>query len=117
MRRPIALAFCVLASRANGQVRVNPTGVSVSDMSATTVFLTYGGLRNQRPGEGVWCGELVPAAPAIGSKCDPATVYGRLPVRYDLSVLATGAFTDVMSVPSSVARAAYQAAFDQRIAA
>jgi hypothetical protein len=79
-------------------------------MSATTVFLTYGGLRNQRPGEGVWCGELVPAAPAIGSKCDPATVYGRLPARYDLSVLATGAFTDVMSVPSSVARAAYQAA-------
>lgn len=110
MRRPAALALIIVASRASAQVRVNPTGVSLSDMSATTVFLTYGGLKNQRSSEGVWCGELVPAAPAIGSKCDPATVYGRLPARYDLSVLGTGLFTDVMSVPASVARAAYQAA-------
>ncbi len=46
------LVFVVLANAATtlgAQVRVNPTGVSVSSMSATTVFLTYGGLRNERP--------------------------------------------------------------------
>ena len=93
-------------------MRVNPTGVSVSSMSATTVFLTYGGLRNERPVDAYWCGELIAAAPGIGTRCDPSTIYGRLPARYDLSQLgaAGGVFTDVMSIPPSVARAAYQAA-------
>jgi len=110
MRRVIVLALWLLAPPMAAQVRVNPTGVSVSSMSATTVFLAYGGLRNQRPAEAFWCGELLPATPAVGTKCDPRTLYGRLPMRYDLSALGTGMFTDIMSVPASVARAAYQAA-------
>jgi hypothetical protein len=103
---------CIIAPAASvvAQVRVNPTGVSVADMSATTVFLSYGGLRNQRPAEAYWCGELVAAAGGVGSRCDPSTIYGQLPARYDLSLLAGGAFTDVMSIPASVVRAAYQAA-------
>jgi hypothetical protein len=107
-----SLAGCLAAPTATmvAQVRVNPTGVSVADMSPTTVFLTYGGLRNERPSEAYWCGELLPAAGAIGSRCNPATIYGRLPARYDLSALAGGAFTDVMSIPASVVRAAYEAA-------
>ena len=36
---------------AAGPVRVNPTGVNVSTVGATTVFLTFGGLANQRPAE------------------------------------------------------------------
>jgi hypothetical protein len=102
----------LLATNASAQIRVNPTGVSVSSMTATTVFLNYGGLRDQRPVEAFWCGELVPAAPAIGNKCDPATLFGSLPLRYDLSQLAAGGgvFTDVMSIPPSVVRRAYQAA-------
>jgi hypothetical protein len=92
------------------QIRVNPTGVSVNSMDATTVFLSFGGLRNQRPTEAFWCGELVPAAPARGLRCDPSTVFGQLPLRYDLSRLASGNFTDIMSIPASVARLAYQAA-------
>jgi hypothetical protein len=52
----------------------------------------------------------VPAAPAIGFKCDPSTVYGRLPLRHDLSRRRDGVLTDVMSIPASVARRAYQAA-------
>jgi hypothetical protein len=95
---------------ANAQVRVSPTGVSVSAMSATTVFLTFGGLRDQRPTDAVWCGALVAAAPARGFRCDPSTVYGRLPARYDWSQLQGRSFTDIMSVPASVARLAYQAA-------
>ena len=112
MRRSALLVACLIGPVASlaAQVRVNPTGVSVADMSPTTVFLSYGGLRNQRPAEAYWCGELLAAAGGVGSRCDPATIYGRLPARYDLSHLAGGAFTDVMSIPASVVRAAYQAA-------
>jgi hypothetical protein len=106
----LAIALFVTSAPAPAQVRVNPTGVSVSTASATTVFLTYGGLRNERPVEALWCGELLSAAPAIGLRCDPSTIYGRLPARYDLSRLAAISFTDVMSIPPSVVRLAYQAA-------
>jgi hypothetical protein len=109
-RRLALVLVTVLSTRAAAQVRVNPTGVSVNAMDATTVFLTYGGLRSQRPVEAFWCGELVAAAPARGSKCDPTTIFGQLPLRYDLSSLGTGTFTDIMSIPASVARLAYQAA-------
>jgi len=110
-RRLVFAVLAISATTLRAQVRVNPTGVSVSSMSATTVFLTYGGLRNERPVDANWCGELIAAAPGIGTRCDPTTIYGRLPARYDLSQLgAGGVFTDVMSIPPSVARAAYQAA-------
>jgi len=108
MRGLVVTALVAPVITAAAQVRVNPTGVSVADMSPTTVFLTYGGLRNQRPVDAYWCGELLPAAGGVGSRCDPATIYGRLPARYDLSVLSSGTFNDVMSIPASVARAAYQ---------
>lgn len=112
MRRIATLLITFAAASADAQVRVNPTGVSVSAMNATTVLLTYGGLQNQRPVEAFWCGELIPAAPARGLKCDPTTLYGRLPLRYDLSRLNGGVFTDLMSIPPSVARRAYQDAVD-----
>lgn len=101
----------MLASPVTAQVRVNPTGVNVNTQGATTVFLTYGGLSSQVPVEAFWCGELIPAAPALGLKCDPATIFGQLPIRYDQTRLsATGALTDVMSIPASVARRGYQEA-------
>ena len=111
-RRWMFAASCALAPLGglSAQVRVNPTGVSVSSMSATTVYLTYGGLNNQRPREAYWCGELVPAVAGVGSRCDPATIYGQVPARYDLAVWSSGVYTDIMSVPASVARTAYQAA-------
>jgi len=110
--RPLALLLVSLplASKASAQVRVNPTGVSVSAMSATTVFLTFGGLHDQQPVDAYWCGEIISAAPARGTRCDPATLYGKLPLRYDLSQLRGGSFTDIMSIPPSVVRLAYQAA-------
>ncbi|HEX6574434.1 MAG TPA: hypothetical protein VF042_05635 [Gemmatimonadaceae bacterium] len=103
------IAIC--AGRADGQIKVNPTGVNVNTNGATTAFLTFGGLGSFRPVEAEWCGELVSAAPAAGLKCDPATVFGRLPVRFDQSRLSgTSGFTDIMSIPPSVTRRAYQAA-------
>ena len=96
---------------ANGQVRVNPNGVNVNANGATTVFLTFGGLDGQVPAEAFWCGELISAAPNIGLQCDPATIFGRLPIRFDRSGLSgSSGLTDIMSIPPSVARRARQAA-------
>ena len=90
------------------QIRVNPTGVNVNTQGATTVFLTYGGLRSQVAVEAFWCASLISATPARGSRCNPATIFGRLPIRYDLSKSSAGLLNDVMSIPASVARRAYQ---------
>jgi hypothetical protein len=92
-------------------IRVNPTGVNVNISGATTVFLTFGPVGNFRPAEGTWCGELIPATPDNGLKCDPATIFGSLPGRFNRSRSSGNlGFTDIMSIPPSVARRAYQAA-------
>ena len=105
---PMLLLLAATAARA--EIRRDPNGVNVNANGATTVFISYGGLDDQVPVEAAWCGEIVPAAPDRGFKCDPATIFGRLPLRYDQSRLTGTAFTDVMSIPPSVARRAYQAA-------
>ena len=106
----VFLAVWLSAATAGAQIRVHPTGVNVNSQGATTVFLTFGGLNGYRPVEALWCSRLVTAAPDVGLRCDPATILGSLPVRYDQSTLGTGALTDIMSIPPSVARRAYQAA-------
>lgn len=46
-------------------------------------------------------------------KCDPATIFGSLPARFNLSRPSGNlGFSDVMSIPPSVARRAYQSAID-----
>jgi hypothetical protein len=92
-------------------ISVSPTGVNVNSQGVTSVFLTFGGLKNMRPAEATWCGQLISADPDLGMKCDPNTIYGRLPARYDQSKLSgNNGYTDIMSVPASIARRAYQAA-------
>jgi hypothetical protein len=111
MKRTIVatLLFAALAARAD--IRRDPNGVNVNSMGATTVFITFGGLQNQIPVEAFWCGELMlPAANEIGQKCRPDTIFGRLPLRYDLSRVQGSVFTDIMSIPSNVVRRAYDAA-------
>ena len=105
------LALAALAPAA-GAISRDPNGVNVNAQGATTVFITFGGLADQVPVEATWCGELVPAAPDIGLRCDESTIFGRLPIRFDQSRLSGDrrVFTDVMSIPPSVARRAYQAA-------
>ena len=114
MRTAFALLLLVSAvstAAAQPQIRVHPTGVNVNAHTATVVFLTYGGLGDYIPIEAVWCGELVDAFPDAGQRCDPATLFGRQPLRHELSARSgTGGLTDIMSIPSSVARRAYQAA-------
>jgi hypothetical protein len=113
LRLPLAATLLAsLAAAAGAEIRRDPVGVNVNSQGATSVFITFGGLRDQVPVEAAWCGELVPAAPDLGQKCDPRTVFGLLPIRFDRSRLAAdgGAFTDVMTIPPSVARRAYQSA-------
>lgn len=123
MKRVLATAFLstlLLAgsswaiSAAQG-IRVNPDGVNVNANGATVVFLTFGPLVGRVPAEGCWCGELVPTdgVREVGLKCNPATVFGCLPARSDFSTRSGNqaqGFTDIMSIPPSVARRAYQAA-------
>jgi hypothetical protein len=107
----ILLLSCTAYSQA---IQVNPTGVNVNSQNPTVAFLTFGRLNGYRPAEAVWCGELVPATPpAIGLQCNPATIYGSLPARYNQSrASGNDGFTDIMSIPTSVARRAYQAALN-----
>lgn len=97
------------------QIRVNPTGANVNSQNPTTVFLTFGPIpTGYVPAEAIWCGGLVPAPPpAIGNQCRPDTIYGGLPSRYNRSTASgTGGFTDIMAIPPSVVRRAYQEAQD-----
>ncbi len=107
-----AFAGMVTGSRSlPAQPRVNPTGVNVNTQGSTTVFLTYGGLVGYEPVEAHWCGELVSASPALGLRCDPSTIFGALPLRFNLAAASgTNALTDIMTIPASVTRRAYQAA-------
>lgn len=106
----VLLAALTLPTHLEGQIRRDPNGVNVNAQGATTVFITFGGLQDQVPVEATWCGELISAAPDIGLRCEPSTIFGRLPIRFDQSRLSGSVFTDVMSIPPSVARRAYQAA-------
>jgi hypothetical protein len=97
------------------QIKVDPNGVNVNAEGSTVVFLTFGNLRPaQVPAEGCWCGELTPST-GVGLTCNPTKIFGCLPSRYDLSTrsgIANRSLTDIMSIPPSVARRAYQAAVD-----
>jgi hypothetical protein len=110
LRPALASAVLLIAATASAQIRRDPNGVNVNTNGPTSVFISYGGLRDQTAVEALWCGALVPATPDVGFKCDPSTVYGRLPLRYDVSRTGSGTLTDVMSIPASVARRAYEAA-------
>ena len=103
----LILLSLTLTLPAFAQIKVHPSGVNVNTNGATTVFLSFGRLVDQVPVEAFWCGEIN----EITNECVPNTLFGRLPIRYDLSKIdANGRFTDIMSIPASVARRAYQAA-------
>lgn len=106
------VALLAVALPAGAAIRRDPTGVNVASQGATSVLISFGGLNRQIPIEAFWCGALVSAAPDLGFKCDPRSIFGRLPLRFNQSQLAAGgtAFTDVMTIPAAVSRRAYQAA-------
>jgi hypothetical protein len=120
----LAIALLIGAPAA-AVTAVNPFGVNVRASGPTTVFLTFQGLDpGETAVEAFWCGELLPAVIATNptlqlpfavqtaDPCVPGTLYGRLPLRLDRSrpstSVGTANFTDIMTIPASVARRAYQ---------
>jgi hypothetical protein len=112
MKRAVLFTLILAsASTLTAQVRRDPTSVNVNTQGPTTVFISYGNVKGKVAAEAVWCSDLVPATPDIGMKCNPATTWGRLPLRYDLTrPSGIDGFTDVMTIPQNVARRAYESA-------
>ncbi len=102
---PLAIFFVFTGSFVGNAITVSPNGVNVRHSGATTVFLTFRALTpDQRLEEGLWCGEL-----NADSSCVASTIFGRLPARSDLSRTSGAAnVTDIMTIPPSVARRAFQ---------
>lgn len=104
----LSIAFILGASAAAfAQVTVSPNSITAYSQGATSAYLTFNNVLNLTPAEAIWCGDIVPAAPDLGFKCDPATIFGQLPARYDQSRLTGSRYTDVMSITPVVARKAY----------
>jgi hypothetical protein len=75
---------------------------------ATTIFLTYFGLDNQTPNDAFWCGQI-----NADQSCVSGTVFGRLPRRSNIGRFSSqNNYTDIMTIPGSVARKAYQTALN-----
>ncbi|MCY7345647.1 MAG: hypothetical protein LH614_05435 [Pyrinomonadaceae bacterium] len=103
----IATFIFLFSIAAFAQVTVSPDNITAYSQGATSAYLTFGNVVDLRPAEAVWCGEIVSAAPDIGFRCDPTTIFGTLPARYDQSRLNGARYTDIMSITPTVARRAY----------
>ncbi len=107
---PLAAAL-VPSATAQAQVSVSPSSINVNAQGVTTAILSFSGVAGATMAEALFCGEVISASPASGVRCAPGTVFGQLPERYERTANSTfSVLTDVMTVPASVARRAYQAA-------
>ena len=109
--------FSGVAAQAPVPGRVSPNGAVVRSNGPTTVFLTFTALTaTERSIEAFWCGAVTPGIVGGDSTatnpCIPGTIYGVLPLRNDQSrISASGAqrnLTDIMTIPATVARRAFQ---------
>lgn len=107
MKRLLLLVLLLLPTAIHAQVSVSPDNLTAYSQGATSAYLTFSGVVNLRPAEATWCGALISASPDAGQKCDPATIFGVLPARYDQSKLVGTRYTDIMSITPVVARRAY----------
>ena len=100
-----------------GPTRVSPNGAVVRSMGPTTVFLTFHNVAaNERSVAAFWCGAvtagLTGGSESATNPCLPGTIYGSLPLRNDQSRMSSNGaqrnLTDIMTIPATVARRAYQ---------
>ena len=108
------LLLVTLNQNAAALTGVNPTGVNVRTHGVTTVFLTFQGTAGQTSTDAFWCGEITVPANTVTSTnpCVAGTLFGFLPKRLNLARNSgTGEesnVTDIMTIPSSVSRRAFQ---------
>jgi hypothetical protein len=103
----ISVFIFIFSVAAFAQVTVSPDNLTAYSQGSTSAYLTFANVTNLQPAEATWCGEIISAAPDVGFKCDPATIFGVLPTRYDQSRLTGTRYTDIMSITPVVARRAY----------
>lgn len=110
----ILLAMSLFGENAFAVSAVNPTGVNVNANGVTTVFLTFQGTAGEVTTDAFWCGDITVPANTVTAfdPCVPGTLFGNLAQRNNLAQASgTGGasnFTDIMTIPTSVARRAYQ---------
>lgn len=100
----------IITANLSAQISVTPESVNVNWQDASSIPITFGPIpADYRPAGAIWCGEL------LGQTCRTDTIYGSLPERNNRSqqrTLANGGdyLFDVMAIPASVTRRAYQTA-------
>ncbi len=114
------LFLFVLSFQVQAVSNVNPAGVNVKTHGATTVFITFQGLATgQKAVRAFWCGDLDGAVAQVNgvsnaNPCLTGTIFGSMALSNDQSTTSgTGGasnFTDIMTVPASVTRRAFQEA-------
>jgi hypothetical protein len=109
MKKFITITIFISAFSASlvAQVTVSPDNITAYSQGATSAYLTFNNVVNLQPAEATWCGEIISAAPDIGFRCNPMTIFGVLPNRYNQSQLVGTRYTDIMSITPTVARRAY----------
>jgi hypothetical protein len=94
----IAIFISAFSALLVAQVTVSPDSITAYSQGATSAYLTFSNVVNLQPAEAIWCGEIIPAAPDVGFRCNPATIFGVLPARYNQSQLVGTRYTDIMSI-------------------
>ncbi len=111
------MLICLIASLPTlswAVTAVNPNGVNVNATGPTTVFLTFQGTQGQLPVDAFWCGDITVGANTVTATnpCVPGTLFGHLPPQNNLARQSGTAgqvnTTDIMTIPATVARRAYQ---------
>ena len=93
---------------------VSPSTVTVSATGVSRALLAYRGTAGQKAVDGFWCGDIVgvPNTPTSSNPCVSGTLFGHLPQNLELGATLGGTAievtTDLMTVPASIARLAYQ---------
>lgn len=113
----LALLLLFAGPRAWAITGVHPTGVNVNTSGVTSVFLTFQGLEpGEVPVRAYWCAEVtVPANVVVNfDPCVPGSLLGNLPAANQLgrpgNAGGASVFADIMTIPASVSRRAYQLA-------
>jgi hypothetical protein len=66
----ISIFIFLFAAAAFAQVTVSPDNITAYSQGSTSAYLTFSNVVNLQPAEATWCGEITPAAPDLGFRCD-----------------------------------------------
>ena len=111
-------AFCLLlgASNVGAVSSVIPSVVTVSSTGLNRALLSFRDTVGQQAVDAFWCGDISvpPSTPVPVDPCVPGSLFGHALPEFakatQFNNVTTSITTDVMTIPLSVARRAYQRA-------